>query len=101
MKTEIAGAILEPTLPRIWMETDKDNFLYLIERLKSERNLYWYQKKETRICLDAGEASFEVNGVQVRRPAKDEWAGCVLVPYRLLMPFLRVKQGGLPSEDDR
>ena len=80
VKTEIAGAILEPTLLRIWMETDKDNFLYLIEWLKTERNLYWYQKKETRICLDAGEASFEVNGVQVRRPAKGKWAGCVLVP---------------------
>ena len=80
MKAELAAAISEPTLPRMWMETGKDDFLYMIEQLKPERNLYWYQKKETRIGFDAGEVSFEVNDVQVRRPAKGKWAGCVLVP---------------------
>ena len=91
MKAELAAAISEPTLPRMWMETCKEDFLYLIERLKPERYLDWYQKKETRIGFDAGEVSFEVNGVQVRRPAKGEWTGYVLVPYGLLMPFLKVK----------
>ena len=91
MKTDLAGTPLEPSSELMKMEMNREDFLYLIERLKPERNLFWYQKKETRIGFDGSQASLEVNDVKVSRPAKGLWQGYVLVPYGQLMAFLKVK----------
>jgi len=91
VKTDLTEAPLAPALALMQMEISREDFLYLIERLKPERKLLSYQNKETRIGFDGTQASLEVNDVKVSRPAKGQWKGYVLIPYGQLMAFLKVK----------